>query len=44
MLGEAFSGDELACVQNMRADTDYTQLISKDDENYKESYGQSMKE
>jgi len=41
MLGEAFSGDELAYVHNMRADTAYTQLISKDDENYKESYGQS---
>jgi hypothetical protein len=41
MLGEAFSGDELAQVQNMRADTAYTQLISKDDESYKESYGQT---
>jgi hypothetical protein len=41
MLGEAFSGDELAHVQNMRADTAYTQLISKDDESYKESYGQT---
>jgi ABC-type Na+ efflux pump permease subunit len=43
MLGEAFSGDELAYVHNMRADTAYTQLISKDDENYKESYGKVMK-
>jgi hypothetical protein len=41
MLVEAFSGDELAHVQNMRADTAYTQLISKDDESYKESYGQT---
>jgi hypothetical protein len=41
MLGEAFSGDELAHVQNIRADTAYTQLISKDDESYKESYGQT---
>jgi predicted double-glycine peptidase len=41
-LGAAFSGDELAYVQNMRADTDYTQLIRKDDQNYRESYGQSF--
>jgi len=41
MLGGAFTGDELAVVQGIRADTDYTQLIDENDENYRESYGQS---
>lgn len=41
MLGGAFAGDELAVVQGIRADADYTQLINENDENYRESYGQS---
>ena len=41
MLGGAFAGDELAAVQEMRVDTDYTQLINENDGNYRESYGQS---
>lgn len=41
VLGQAFSGAELALVQDMRANTDYTQLIGEEDENYQESYGQS---
>ncbi|MEN3006003.1 C39 family peptidase [Dehalobacterium formicoaceticum] len=41
MLGGAFAGDELAVVQGIRADADYTQLIDENDENYQESYGQS---
>ncbi|WP_345788573.1 C39 family peptidase [Desulfosporosinus lacus] len=44
ILGTAFSGDELAYVQNMRADTAYTQLIGKEDADYKESYGQTFAE
>lgn len=42
MLGTAFSGDELTYVQNMRADTDYTQLIDKNGMDWQENYGQSF--
>lgn len=41
MLGQAFGGNELDFVNEMRADTDFTQLLGPDSADYTEGYGQS---
>lgn len=42
LLGDAFGGDELAFVQEMRADTDYTQLVDQSGMDWQENYGRSF--
>jgi len=41
LLGSAFSGAELDYINEMRADTDFTQLLGPDSADYTEGYGQS---
>jgi hypothetical protein len=42
LLGEAFTGNELNYVNEMRADTDFTQLLDQSGADWQESYGQSF--
>lgn len=42
LLGEAFGGDELSFVQEIRADTDYTQLVDQSGLDWQENYGRSF--
>lgn len=41
-LGQAFAGDELGFINEMRADTDFTQLIDPSSSEYSKDYGQSF--